>query len=248
MENYQQKMASRDDSLDSAMQIVPLARQLEFINTLKYADLKDGHVLVDYPSAGGYLSPHIDCHVTIQGVDTVENFLPLGRDGKFPTKRQTDNFATMPFAANSVDRFITIAGLHHIPNLEPFFGEVRRCLKQEGVFVIAEVKEGTAPAYFLNHYVDMYDSCGHDGLFLNESVCEVLEKCGFKNAQMFDELYPWKFDSVKQMINFARGVFSMDLASDEQILFAIDDALGYEETATGVNFNWQLSMFRAERA
>jgi SAM-dependent methyltransferase len=247
MENYEKKMAARDKSLDAAMKIVPSARKYEFINTLKYADLKDGQVVVDYPSAGGYLEPHIDCEVKIQGVDTVENFLPLGRDDQFPTKEQGDNFATMPFASNSVDRFITIAGLHHLPDLRPFFMEVSRCLKTNGVFVVAEIKKGSAPAYFLNHYVDMYDSCGHKGLFLDQSVCETLEQCGFNNAQMFDETYPWEFESVEQMIDFVRGIFSMDLASDEQILAAVDDALGYEVSATGVNFNWQLSMFRAER-
>ena len=247
MENYEIKMSARDESLDAAMKIVPSARKYEFINTLKYADLKDGQVVVDYPSAGGYLEPHINCDLKIHGVDTVENFLPLGRDDKCPTKERTENFATMPFASNSVDRFITIAGLHHIPDLRPFFMEVSRCLKTNGVFVVAEVKEGTAPAHFLNHYVDMYDSCGHKGFFLDQSVCEMLEHCGFRNAQMFDESYPWQFESIDQMISFVRGVFSMDLASDDQILAAINDSLGYEMSASSVNLNWQLSMFRAER-
>jgi SAM-dependent methyltransferase len=246
MENYEQKMTMRDDSLDAAMRTMPAARKYEFINTLKYADLKDGQVIVDYPSAGGYLEAYIECDLTIHSVNTVENFLPAGRDGEYPNKVKNNEFATMPFDTGSVDRFITIVGLHHISDLKPFFDEVRRCLKSSGVFVIAEVKKDSAPAYFLNYYVDMYDSCGHKGLFLDESVCEKLEQCGFSNAQMVDEAYQWEFTSVEQMVVFVRGIFSMDLASDEQILLAIEDALGYDETENGVALNWQLSMFRAE--
>jgi ubiquinone/menaquinone biosynthesis C-methylase UbiE len=247
MEDYEKKMAVRDGSFDAAMKAVPFARKFEFINTLKYADLKNGQVIVDYPSAGGHLELHIDCEVKMHGVDTVENFLPLGRDEKCPTKEQAGDFATMPFATNSIDRFITIAGLHHLSDLKPFFAEVSRCLKASGVFVIAEVKKGNTPAYFLNHYVDMYDSCGHKGLFLDPSVCEILEQCGFSDTQMFDEIYPWEFESIEQMVSFVRGIFSMDLASDEQVLSAIDDALGYELSEDGVNLNWQLSIFRAEK-
>lgn len=44
----------------------------------------------------------------------------------------------MPFKKNSVNAFVMIDVLHHIPNVNKFFEEVNRCLKQNGQLIMIE--------------------------------------------------------------------------------------------------------------
>lgn len=54
------------------------------------------------------------------------------------------------------------------------FKEFQRVLNPHGRMLIVDVEEDTGTAHFLNHFVDEYNSMGHNGEFINEQALEAL--------------------------------------------------------------------------
>lgn len=247
MPDYEKIMQQRFKGSSHVMRQFPFARRYEFTNAIELADLADGLTVVDYPSGGGYVEPFIENDVDLLNFDVIEPFLVQGRDGLSKDKKFGDSDNKIPLAACSVDRLLSIAGIHHIANLKPFFNETYRILKPGGIFVIAEVLSGSPPARFLNEFVDRYSSSGHKGLFLDHNTCMLLRQCGFNNVSVRDKEYPWIFNNEQEMIDFCRGLFFLDLASDEIIRQGLNEYLGFRRSGSEVRLEWMLSFFQAFR-
>jgi cyclopropane fatty-acyl-phospholipid synthase-like methyltransferase len=223
-----------------AMVKYPLARAAEFNNILQLAKIEDGNTICDIPSGGGYISNFIDRQVNIISVETSIEF---AKNIQTKTSRSIitcDDVANIDLPSDTADRIISLAGTHHIENKINFYRESYRLLKKGGLFCIADAKEDSKVARFLNIFVDRYNSMGHRGIFLDDNTKKELESIDFKVIYNSSIEYHWCFDSCQATIEYCQLLFGLDLASPEQILAGIEEYLGYDIRDDRYYLNWEL--------
>ena len=210
------------------MRTAPHARDTEFRIPLELAELQDGDVVLDFPSGGGYLRRLLaDCGktVTYLPAENVHAYREYGLD----IIRCAD-WLHVPLANDSVDVVLTIAAIHHLVGQRPdFYREMHRLLRPGGRFVIADVAVATAPAQWLDGFVDKFSTEGHTASFLDE-CCEVkaLAAAGFEQVSYRLSGYSWDFPDEQTAIDFCRGLFRLDRATDSQILEGLQNYLGMD--------------------
>jgi SAM-dependent methyltransferase len=245
--SYKDIFNQRSNLYHQAMVTYPLARKEEFKQILQLADLEDGHVICDIPSGGCYISDFIDQRVKIISIETSAEFIRCSQSQAQENNAVIvcDSFAELPLISESVDRAISLAGLHHQDRKSDFYQESYRLLKKGGILGIADVRKGSGVDGFLNVFVDRYNSMGHKGKFLDEQTKNELEAVGFKVAYHSPISFYWKFDSLQNMIEYCRLLFGIDKANDPQILEGIKQFLGYQILANQYCLNWELYFFKA---
>ena len=114
-------------------------------------------------------------------------------------------------------------------NQPAFYREVWRLLKPGGRFVLADVREGSRVAAFLNEWLHAHNSLGHRGLFLGASTLPQLARCSFTDLVSAPRSYPWVFASPEAMASYCRSLFGADLADDAAILEGLRGGPGWDE-------------------
>jgi cyclopropane fatty-acyl-phospholipid synthase-like methyltransferase len=226
------------------------ARQAEFLQVLKLAQLEPSHAVADIPSGGGYLKSFLeDQTVSIISIQfhqqllLAEELIPY----KFDTTIFCNDFTQIPLASNTLDRVISLAGVHHFDNQSAFYQEVHRLLKPEGIFVLADVQDQTNVANFLNEFVDRYNSRGHDGLFLNTHTIGQVQHIGFEMIEQQITPLTWQFQTQQEMVQFCKLLFGLDLATDTQILEGLESYLGYQCLNHLYHLNWELLFLKLQK-
>ncbi len=235
---YSEIFAERARSYHSAMQAVPSARDAEFRAVLEpLDDLPDG-VLCDLPAGGGYLANHLRRGLQYVGVDPVDDFVASGAQGQVKIVR--GRLDSVPLADNSVDYIVSLAGLHHEPDLQKIFREMRRLIRDNGRLVVCDVDAGSAPARFLNGFVAQTNPSGHDGRFLDATAETMLDCAGFSVEE--DEVVPvpWTFSNIGEASRFARDLFGTSLADQDAIGSALAEQIGFSSVASRLELHWCL--------
>jgi SAM-dependent methyltransferase len=237
-DTYAEIFAERARSYHSAMEEMPLARQAELRAVLEPLDHLPAGRLCDLPAGGGYLAHHLKPGLVYVGVDPTGDFVALGSSGDVVIVKA--ELVDVPLASGSFDYVVSLAGLHHEPDLEAVFREMRRLLRDDGRLVIADVAEATPPARFLNGFVARTNPMGHNGRFLDEGTQSLLEEAGFSVLQ--DEIVttPWIFEKFEEAGAFAARLFRTDEASGAEVAEALADEIGVERTGSEVHVNWCL--------
>jgi len=99
---------------------------LEFYNQIKNSiGDTDNKVIVELGSGGGFIKEVIPNIVTsdVMAIPNVDKIFSASQ---------------MPFKKDSVDAFVMLDVLHHIPEPEDFFAEAQRCLKNKGKIILIE--------------------------------------------------------------------------------------------------------------
>lgn len=237
--SYTEIFTDRAGSYHSAMLDFPRARDAEFEAVIApLGDPRQG-VLCDMPAGGGYLANYVPQGLRYVGVEPVEAF------SASPVRRAAG--ATMnapvtavPLESGSVDCVVSLAGLHHEPDLLAVFSEMRRLLKPGGLAVMADVAEGTGPARFLNGFVDRHSPQGHDGRFLDGATAALVEQAGL--AVTDDRLVkvPWLFDSREDAGRFCEKLFGVEGVPWSRIAEAMDEDIGFTSEPGGLRLKWVL--------
>lgn len=243
--NYTEIFNQRGKSYEQAMRKYPLARIQEFTNIVQLADLEHGLTVCDVPSGGGYLKDFMQHNTHLISIDTSKIFFELLNQDEQSQIIHCPNLAEIPLSSNSVDRIISLAGLHHVESRLNFYQEAYRLLKNNGLFCIADVKTGSGVADFLNIFVDRYSTTGHQGDFLTITDQQYLEKAGFQVTFSDVMQYHWSFDSIEDMTSYCRQLFGMDKAKDEEVLQGIETYLGYQLIENKCYMNWELLFLKA---
>jgi SAM-dependent methyltransferase len=244
-EDYKDIFNQRGKYYHQAMIEFSSAREEEFYHVLNIADISEGNIICDVPSGGGYLNNFVKYETKIISVETSVEFLSFYENKGNHETIICNSISEIPLPSNSIDRVISLAGLHHLPNKNTFYQESWRLLKEKGILCIADVFVGTGVADFLNIFVDKYNPMGHKGDFLNETTKIDLESIGFQVSFASSIAFKWKFDCLENMIRFCKLLFYINDANDVQILGGIEKYLGYEIIGNQYYLNWELFFLKA---
>lgn len=244
--DYGDIFSIRGNSYHHAMQSLPQARANEMKAMVacvqeKLTDNTAQLTFVDFLGKGEYLKNYLPSDITYTCLE-VNVFLP-GQDKSYDWK------SSLPLADESVDVFVTMAALHHVKRetRDFLYREVKRVLKPDGLFVIGDVFEGSFVDHFLNGFVNSFNSMGHFGQFLTLNEGKVLRDAGF-DTKLERKNYKWEFPTDAEMAMFAKCLFGLDKASEEQILEGIAQHLSPSHVDGGVNFNWELGFYSMKKA
>ena len=235
-DTYSEIFEQRGAAYHHAMALCPRARDAEFEAVLEPLAGREG-LLCDMPSGGGYLAAHLPPGLRYVGVDPSDDFVracPVG------TECIRAEIANVPLADGAVDCLVSLAALHHEPDLPAVFGEMRRLLKRGGRAVICDVAAGTRPATFLNGFVDANNPMGHDGRFLDETTAELIEAAGFAIASDRMVEAPWAFASLAEAGEFCRHLFWMPALDAEAVAAAMEREIGFDLVDGRPHLRWAL--------
>jgi SAM-dependent methyltransferase len=146
----------------------------------------------------------------------------------------------MPFPDGDFVAVLCQAGLHHEWERLAVFEEVYRVLSPGGRFAIAEVAAGSAPAEFLNGFVHMHNSMGHQGLFVDQKFRGDMRQAGFCISHDQHRHFHWNFSSEEELGEYLKLLFGLELATPEQIVTACRDILGLDVDEGKVKMCWSM--------
>ncbi|MDA0266476.1 MAG: methyltransferase domain-containing protein [Cyanobacteria bacterium] len=248
-ETYADIFNQRGQRYHQAMVDYPLARQAEFAAVLDLLELSPHSILCDAPSGGGYLRNFIAVPgVKLYSVETSAAFAQETAGVGDNTTLLCKTIADLPLMSGSVDRVVSLAGLHHVDPQIDFYREAQRILVPDGIFVVADVQAGSGVDRFLNGFVDQHSTMGHQGLFLGKHTLAELTACGFEIASAQLQSYTWQFPTPVAMARYCQMLFGINQADTPAILDGIQTCVGYEITDTGCQMNWELLCIKAINA
>ena len=235
-DTYSEIFAERGAAYHKAMAECPQARDAEFLAALEPLRGRSG-LLCDMPSGGGYLARFVPAELQYLGVDPSEDFVRACPAG---VECRQAAITAVPLGDGAADCIVSLAGLHHEPDLPAVFGEMRRLVKPGGRAVIVDAAAGSKVATFLNGFVDEHNPMGHDGHFIGEETARLIEEAGFKVADDRIVDMPWRFESRDEAGAFCRLLFSMPGLSAEQVVEGMDREIGFDVIDGHPQLRWAL--------
>jgi cyclopropane fatty-acyl-phospholipid synthase-like methyltransferase len=243
---YRDIFQKRGHLYHQAMTLHPQARTEEFHHVLRMADLKDGEIVCDAPSGGGYLRNFVDRTVSLLHIETSEVFADLCR-GNGASNVLLAMLEDIPLETGCVDKVISLASLHHLDEKEQFFTEAYRILKQGGTLTIADVRAQSAVSEFLDGFVNEHNTMGHKGNYIHAKTQEELTHSGFMIMESSLIPFLWEFDSPQAMGRFCQMLFGIDKADSSQVIEGIRKHVGYSVERNACHMNWELLFIQAEK-
>ncbi len=237
-DTYTEIFSERANSYHSAMKRWPRARDAEFRATLEpLAETPDG-IICDMPSGGCYLAEYLRPGMRYFGVEQADGFFDNGADKS--DARLIAPIVDVPLPDNSVDYIVSLAALHHEPDLTAVFDEMRRLTRMGGRIVIADVEVDTPPARFLNGFVARNNPLGHDGRFLAAGTPDLLAASGFTVIDDALVAVPWSFDSVEDAGAFCSDLFGITGPGRHSVVDVLTDEIGFHLDGPRVQLQWVL--------
>lgn len=247
MKSYSDLFDVRGSAYDRAMRCHPRARDQEFLQAIARARLTPGQSVADVPAGGGYLADYLPAGVQWSGHEPCASFIaPPATDSPLPPSQP---LLPLPWANDSQDAVISLAGVHHIEDKRPLFADMQRVTKPGGRLVLSDVAAGSDVASFLDGFVGAHNSTGHEGAFLGDATREELRSTGWQVNTCELVRFHWCFSHRSQMADFCRQLFDLQFATHEAIDQAIDDTLGVDVLPSGqTGMRWSLLTITASKS
>jgi SAM-dependent methyltransferase len=220
----------------AAEETAPDARLEERDAALARLQLTDKHVVCDVPAWGGYFSRGVVNPARVICLDptpAIVNCPGAKVIGSGPLEHS--------LRTASVDRLVSLVGLHHHPRPQMYVKESFRVLRSTGVAVFSEVLAASPVAVFLNEDVDRYAQRGHKGIFLPVGgLASLLTTAGFQSVVEEVVNLKWRFDNTLQMTRFVMRLFAMVKATDMQVQTALEKCFTITNEGGKVCLPWPL--------
>ena len=242
-DSYAEIFAERGAAYHRAMAECPTARDAEFLAVLDPLSDRPVRLLCDMPSGGAYLAAHLPPGMRYVGVDPSDDFIRAVPPGVVCIKSA---ISSVPLDDDSVHYVVSLAALHHEPDLPAVFREMRRLLRPGGCAVIADVAAGTPPAHFLNGFVNQHNPLGHEGHFLDERTAGIIEEAGFSVADDAIVDMPWRFESREEAGAFCRQLFWMPELDAGAVADAMEREIGFDVIDGRPHLRWALRRIVAD--
>jgi SAM-dependent methyltransferase len=199
IEEISRKLGYSDEEMGSVPEGANLS--LGCGNPIALASLKEGEVVLDLGSGGGF-----DCFLAARrvgekgkviGVDMTPEMIDKARENAGKGKYKNVEFRlgeieNLPAADDSVDVVISNCVINLSPNKQQVFREAFRVLKPGGRVMISDIvllKE--LPATIKNN-VRAYVGCV-SGAILKDRYMEQIQKAGFEEVEIIEESFPIKY-------------------------------------------------------
>ena len=245
-EAYRDIFQKRGHLYHQAMTLYPQARTEEFHHVVRVAGMKDGDIVCDVPSGGGYLRNFVDRTVSFLHIETSAVFADLCRvNGASNVLLAT--LEDIPIETGSVDNVISLAALHHVDERELFFAEAYRILRQGGTFTVADVQAQSAVSKFLDGFVNEHNTMGDRGNYIHAKSQEEFAQSGFTIMEASLIPFHWKFVSHQAMGKFCQMLFGIDKADSAQVVEGIRKHMGYFVEGNACRMNWELLFIKAKK-
>ena len=237
--DYEYTFTKRAESYLSALLKYPTVLTNEFRNAIAVCNLQYGQTLLTVPSSCEKIDTPPELSIIHIPFETNKELSRL-------TNTPYCKFNSIPCNDNSIDKILSLASLHHCTNDErqEFYKEALRLLKPGGQLIIGDVLKHSDQDTWLNEFVNKYNSIGHRGEFWSEEDAGLLQSCGFSVRTVIKD-YAWNFTDIQSMYDFTRRLFSVDLASDNDIHQGLQNYLHAD--FKNCSFPWKLMYFIASR-
>lgn len=237
--DYRGTFDERGRTYDDAMEGWPDARHEEFRFAVGLARPVAGERLLDVPAGGGYLRDHLP-----PGVDHVA----LEPSSAFAVRSQRREVAVVQgglagdaLAPASIDVVVSVAGVHHEPDLGPLLRSWRRILVPGGRLVVADVARGSAEATFLDGFVGDHNGDGHAGSYLGDDLAQLAQAAGLVEVQVVEGRYRWWADDADDLARFCIALFGLRDVAPERVAEALAHGPGVAAGPDGrVGLSWGL--------
>ena len=239
MNDYQKIFEKRANEYHYAMQKYPDARSCEFESLIDSTNFSNIKKVLDIPSGGGYLKKYLPKNIELISADFSEGFTNQ--------EIQLVNPTQFPYCDNSFDLVLSLSGLHHLNDVPKFVYECLRVLKENGSFIFSDVKKDTPVDFFLNKFVNKYNSLGHNGMFFTENSFNEFPLLQQRIVRTQYNQYPFVFKDKSEMICFFSHFFGLDKANENIIYDGICDILGITTTENNLEVNWGLIQFEFKK-
>lgn len=239
---YTRDFAERGSAYDRAMRAHPLARRAEFAQVIRAARLGPGHRVGDVPAGGGYLRSHLPPDVTWLGHEPCASF------GAGSGHADTRGVLPLPWPDASLDRVISLAGVHHHDDKLPFHLEVARVLVPGGLYALSDVAADSAVGGFLDGFIGSRNRTGHAGRYLGPETPVQLRAAGLEVMEDSIRRFHWTAPDRDALADFCIGLFGLADTSRETFLEAADRALGIDDLPGHVGLRWELRTLVARKA
>lgn len=236
----------RGHQYHQAMTLYPRARAEEFHHVVRMTDIKDGDVVCDIPSGGGYLRGFVHRTASFLHIETSEVFAGLCR-ANGASNVWLATLEDIPIETGSVDKVISLAALHHVDEKERFFSEAYRLLRPGGTLTIADVRAHSAASEFLEGFVNDHNTMGHRGNYIDDKTHEDIQQRGFTVSESSQIPFHWQFDSPQAMGQFCQLLFGIDKADSVQVVEGIRKHVGYLVEGNACRMNWELLFIKAAK-
>ena len=242
-DSYAEIFSRRAAEYHSAMTRSPRARDAEFLAAVEPLRGLPPGLVCDIPAGGGYLADYLWPGMRYLGIEPAKDFLDASPRS---IEQLNADIRNVPLADGTVDYIVSLAGLHHEPDLGAVFGEMRRLLRPGGRLVIADVAVDTPPARFLNGFVDRHNPLGHVGKFLDEGTVGSLLGAGFAVDSDSVVAVPWTFASDEEAGEFGRHLFGVTGLDAATVARALDEEIGVDQADGRLRLSWTLRRIVAD--
>jgi len=243
-QEYAETFEKRGQQYHQAMLNQPRARDEEFENLVRFADLRGSQRVCDCPSGGGYLREYVPPGVDLISVEDSAVFARLAQSNGTENLMRS-KLLELAVQDNCFDRVVSLAALHHVEDKGIFYREAGRVLRPEGMLCVADVWAGSGVAGFLNVFVHENNPMGHEGKFLDEGAAAEFEAAGLRVIEQQRVPFFWHFRTEREMTEFCSLLFGAEGATHDETLAAIDRYLGFEAVEGGFRLRWELAFFNA---
>ena len=243
-ENYTEIFAQRGQAYHRAMQNHPLVRHKELASVIEYADLVPGMRVLDCPSGGGYLYPYCPAGTKLIEADTAFSLAHQNPTERLPI----DQMDKLPLPDASMDRVISLAGIHHQPHRDRLFAEWARVLKPGGILALADVWQGSNTGKFLNGFVHNHNPMGHVGDFLTSRDLDYILQAGFTVTKMADKQVNWCFASAEEAWHYMSELFYLtQCPNQDNFMLGLTEAFELEKSDSQLLLPWTLRYIQAQK-